>query len=135
MDRKTRPTICETIISDTWYLLEREISLDNDVKLMISEGIITENEVTDIMKDNEGEHQKIVKEILFSIQKQGSRGMHTLLEILKSNGNTKIFDALIEASGNKDASKLINFGGFFFYLIYEHILHKADIIFFLEDKK
>lgn len=54
--------------------------------------------------------------------------MHPLLEILKSNGNTKIFDALIEASGNKDASKLINFV-FFFYLIYEHILHKADIIF------
>lgn len=128
MDRKTRPTICETIISNTWHLLEREISLDNDVKLMISEGIITENEVTNIKKDNEGEHQKIVKEILFSIQKQGSRGMHPLLEILKSNGNTKIIDALIEASDNKDASKIINFV-FVFYLIYEHILHKADIIF------
>lgn len=128
MDRKTRPTICETIISKTWHLLKREISLDNDVKLMISEGIITENEVTDIKKDNEGEHQKIVNEILFSIQKQGSRGMHPLLEILKSNGNTEIFDALIDASVNKDASKLINFV-FFFYLIYEHILHKADIIF------
>lgn len=128
MDRKTRPTICETIISTTWHLLEREISLDNDVKLMISEGIITENEVTNIKKDNEGEHQKIVKEILFSIQKQGSRGMHPLLEILISNGNTKIIDALIEASGNKDASKIINFV-FVFYLIYEHILHKADIIF------
>lgn len=109
MDRKTRPTICETIISKTWHLLKREISLDNDVKLMISEGIITENEVTDIKKDNEGEHQKIVNEILFSIQKQGSRGMHPLLEILKSNGNTEIFDALIDASVNKDASKLINF--------------------------
>lgn len=112
MDRKTRPTICETIISKTWHLLKREISLDNDVKLMISEGIITEDEVTDIKKDNEGEHQKIVNEILFSIQKQGSRGMHPLLEILKSNGNTEIFDALIKASVNKDASKLINFGFF-----------------------
>lgn len=109
MDRKTRPTICETIISKAWHLLKREISLDNDVKLMISEGIITENEVTDIKKDNEGEHQNIVNEILFSIQKQGSRGMHPLLEILKSNGNTEIFGALIEASVNKDASKLINF--------------------------
>lgn len=113
MDRKTRPTICETIISNTWHLLEREISLDKDVEQMILKEIITESEVTDIKKDNEGEHQKIVKEILFSIQKQGSRKMHTLLEILKSNGNTKIFDALIEASGNRDASKLINFGVFF----------------------
>lgn len=134
MDRKTRPTICETIISNTWHLLEREISLDNDVKVMISKGIITENEVNDIKKDTKGEHQKIVKEILFSIQKQGSRGMHTLIEILKSNGNTKIFNALIEASGNKDTGKLINFA-FSFYLIYEHILHKADITFFLDDKK
>lgn len=112
MDRKTRPTICETIISKTWHLLVREISLDNDVELMISEGIITKIEVTKIKKKYEGEHQEIVKEILFSIQNKGSRGMHTLLEILKSNGNTKIFDALIEASGNTDASKLINFGFF-----------------------
>lgn len=40
--------------------------------------------------------------------------MYILLEILKFNGNIKIFDVFIEVLGNKDVSKLINFGGFFF---------------------
>lgn len=104
MDRKTKPTVCETIISETWHLLKREISLDNEVKLMIEEGIITANQVTGIINDNKGKDETIVEEILFTIQKQGSGGMHTLLEILKFNSNTEITNALFEASNNKDTN-------------------------------
>lgn len=107
MDRKTKPTVCETIISETWHLLKREISLDNEVKLMIEEGIITANEVTGIINDNKGKDETI-EEILFTIQKQGSGGMHTLLEILKFNSNTEITNALFKASNNKDTSKIFD---------------------------
>lgn len=55
--------------------------------------------------------------------------MYFLLEILKFNGNIKIIDVFIEVLGNKDVSKIINFV-FVFYLIYEYILYKVDIIFF-----
>lgn len=55
--------------------------------------------------------------------------MYILLEILKFNGNIKIFNVFIEVLGNKDISKLINFG-VFFYLIYEYILYKVNIIIF-----
>lgn len=51
-----RLIICEIIIFKIWYLFKCEIFLDNDVKLMILEGIIIENEVIDIKKDNEGEY-------------------------------------------------------------------------------
>lgn len=39
--------------------------------------------------------------------------MYILLEILKFNGNIKIFDVFIEVLGNIDVSKLIKFGFFF----------------------
>lgn len=51
-----RLIICEIIIFKIWYLFVCEILLDNDVELMILEGIIIKIEVIKIKKKYEGEY-------------------------------------------------------------------------------
>lgn len=109
MTRNEGQTFCEKIMSSVWRTLTQEISLDEEVQLMIQAKMITEGQVTEIKNkeqykkfDKEDKKRKIVHDILLTIGGKGSKAMHKLLIILKTKGKRTICDKINETLHHKE---------------------------------
>lgn len=109
MTRNEGQTFCEKIMSSVWRTLTQEISLDEEVQLMIQAKMITEGQVTEIKNkeqykkfDKEDKKRKIVHDILLTIGGKGSKAMHKLLNILKTKGKRTIRDKINETLHHKE---------------------------------
>lgn len=109
MTRNEGQTFCEKIMSNVWRTLTQEISLDEEVQLMIQAKMITEDKVTEIKNkeqdkkaDKEEKKRLIVHEILLTIVEKDSKAMHKLLNFLKTKGKQKICDKINEELDYKE---------------------------------
>lgn len=135
MARKGK-TSCELTLNKLCVNLPPLIS-DDDVEKMIQQRIISEQEVSEIKnnKEFEGQHDKIVDQIIFEIHNKGSGAVHILLEILQSSDNIGLLTLVDSKLDRNDTSKDFNFRGFFKYKLNHHIIEIKVILVFFQRKK